>query len=173
MKHSQRILVCTLLLLAVAAAQAPADKRATLVSDQRLKQLLPATVFLDGENVPTQDRNAALLQLPNGKLFLASLIDTSGYSSAYQEKYSGALLLQTGITIGSKSLDPGAYAIGEKKNGEEVTLYIYNIGGDRLAELPTQKQDTLRPVKPLQIVVAEDGSVRLYLGRYGVSIAGR
>jgi len=172
-KHSQRILICTLLLLAVAVAQTASSKGATLVSDQRLKQLLPATVFLDGENVPTQERNAALLQLPNGKLLLASLIDTSGYSSAYQEKYSGVLLLQAGITIGSKNLDAGAYAIGQKKNGDDVTLYVYNIGGDRVAELATQRQDSLRPVKPLQIVVAEDGSVRLYLGRYGVSIAGR
>ena len=173
MKHSQRVPICVLLLLTVAAAQTSGSKGAALVSDQRLKQLLPATVFLDGENVPTQDRNAALLQLPNGKLFLASLIDTSGYSSAYQEKYTGVLLLQTGITIGSKSLEPGAYAIGQKKNGDDVTLYVYNIGGDRLAELPTLRQDNLRPLKPLQIVVAEDGSVRLYLGRYGVSIAGR
>src|SRR5579872_7989 len=101
MKHPQGILVCTLFLLTVGAAQTATSKSATLVSDQRLKQLLPATVFLDGENVPTQERNAALLQLPNGKLFLASLIDTSGYSSAYQEKYSGVLLLQTGITIGA------------------------------------------------------------------------
>jgi len=172
-KHSQHTLVCILLLLAVAAAQTAGGKGAALVSDQRLKQLLPATVFLDGENVPTQDRNAALLQLSNGKLFLASLIDTSGYSSAYQEKYSGVLLLQTGITIGSKSLEPGAYAIGQTKNGEDVTLCVYDIGGNRLAALSMQRQDNLRPLKPLQIVVAEDGSVRLYLGRYGVSIAAR
>jgi len=173
MKVTQRTLVCFLLLMAAAAAAQTTSKSATLVSDQRLKQLLPATVFLDGENVPTQERNAALVQLPNGKLFLASLIDTSGYSSAYQEKYSGVLLLQTGVTIGSKTLEPGMYGIGQKKNGDDVTDYIYNIGGDRLAEIPTQRQDNLRPLKPLQILIAENGSATLYLGRYGVSIAGR
>lgn len=162
-----------MLLLAVSVAQTGSSKGVTVVSEQRLKQLLPATVFIDGENVPTQERNAALAQLPNGKLVIASLIDTAGYSSSYQEKYSGVLLSQTGFSVGSKSLDAGAYALGRKKNGDSVTLYIYNLGGDQLAEIPTQKQDNLRPLKPLQIIVAEDGSARLYLGPYYVAIAGK
>src|SRR3954467_13320368 len=114
MKHSQRVVACSLLLAAVAFAQTANVKGVTVVSEQRLKQLLPATVFIDGENVPTQERNAALIQLPNGKVLLASLIDTAGYSSAYQDKYAGVLLSQTAFTLGAKSLDAGAYAIGEK-----------------------------------------------------------
>jgi hypothetical protein len=173
MKHTKRTVLCTLLLLATAAAQNAASKGVTVVSEQRLKQLLPATVFIDGENVPTQERNAALAQLPNGKLLIASLIDTAGYSSSYQEKYAGVLLSQTAFAVGSKSLDAGAYAMGRKKNGDSVTLYLYNLGGDQVAEIPTQKQDNLRPLKPLQVVVADDGSARLYLGPYYVSLAGR
>src|SRR5437868_1805918 len=173
MTHSQKAFVGSLLLLAVAAAQTAASKGVTVVSEQRLKQLLPATVFIDGENVPTQERNAALAQLPNGKLLLASLIDTAGYSSAYQEKYSGVLLSQTGFVIGSKSFDAGAYAIGRKKNGDSVSLYVYSLGGDQLAEIATSKQDNLRPLKPLQLIVAEDGSARLYFGPYYVALAGR
>ena len=138
-----------------------------------MKQLLPATVFIDGENVPTQQRNAAIVALPNGKVFLASLIDTAGYSSAYQEKYSGILLSQTGFTLGSKSFDAGAYAFGRKKDGDNVTLLVYNLGGDQLVEIATPKQENLRPVKPLQIVVADDGSARLYLGPYYVALAGK
>src|SRR5207248_7225445 len=116
MNHSHTILICTLVLLSASRAQV-ASKAIGLVSEQRLKQLLPATVFIDGENVPTQERNAALVQLPNGKLLLASLIDTAGYSSSYQEKYSGVLLSQSRFTLGNKNLDAGAYAIGQKKNG--------------------------------------------------------
>jgi hypothetical protein len=173
MKHSQRVIVCSLLLLAVAVAQTAGTKGVTVVSEQRLKQLLPATVFIDGENVPTQERNAALAQLPNGKILLASLIDTAGYSSSYQEKYSGVLLSQAGFTIGPKNFDAGAYAIGRKKNGDSVSICIYSLGGDQLAEIPTSKQENLRPVKPLQITVADDGSARLYFGPYYVSLAGR
>jgi len=173
MKHSFRFVSCALLLSATALGQAANSGSISLVSEQRLKQLLPATVFIDGENVPTQERNAAMAQMPNGKLVLASLIDTAGYSAAYQEKYTGVLLAQTGFTIGSKSLDAGAYAIGEKKNGDAVTLYVYNLGGEQLAELLTQKQDNLRPLKPLQIVAGNRGAARLYLGPYYVALAGR
>lgn len=173
MKHSKGIVLSIVLLLAFSAAQNPSSKGIILVSDQRLKQLLPATVFIDGENVPTQERNAALVQLADGKVLLASLIDTAGYSSAYQEKYAGVLLSQTGFTIGSKSFSAGAYAIGQKKNGDAVTVYVYNLGGEQLAELPTQKQENLRPLKPLQVVAAGDGSARLYLGPYYLSLAGR
>jgi hypothetical protein len=173
MKHSKPIVVCVIALLAVAAAQNTNSQGVILVSDQRLKQLLPATVFIDGENVPTQERNAVLVQLPNGKVLLASLIDTAGYSSAYQEKYAGVLLSQTGFALGGKNLDAGAYAIGQKKNGDSVTLYLYNLGGEKLAELSTEKQENLRPVKPLQVIVAADGAARLYLGPYHLVLAGR
>ena len=173
MRHRLRIPLFALLLTTFAVSQNATSGGVTVVSEQRLKQLLPATVFLDGENVPTQERNATLAQLPNGKLLIASLIDTAGYSSAYQEKYSGVLLSQTGFNIGGKNLDAGAYAMGRKQNGDTSTLYIYNLGGDQLAEISTQKQDNLRPLKPLQIVAGSDGSARLYFGPYYVSLAGR
>jgi len=117
MKHAKRIVICMVVLLAACGAQNASTTGVVLVSEQRLQQLLPATVFIDGENVPTQQRNAALVQLPNGKILLASLIDTAGYSSAYQEKYAGVLLSQSRFTLGNKNLDAGAYAIGQKKNG--------------------------------------------------------
>lgn len=172
MKACLQTQLCVLLLIAAAIGQT-ANTGITVVSEERLKQLLPSTVFIDGENVPTQERNAALAQMPNGKLLLASLIDTSGYSSAYQEKYTGVLLSQTAFTIGSKNLDPGAYAIGRKKNGDAITLCIYNLGGEQLAAIATEKQENLRPLKPLQIVANSDGSARVYFGPYYVAIAGR
>src|SRR5437763_17184210 len=127
MKHAKRIVICMVVLLAACGAQNASITGVVLVSEQRLQQLLPATVFIDGENVPTQQRNAALVQLPNGKILLASLIDTAGYSSAYQEKYAGVLLSQAGFIIGSKSLDAGAYAIGRKKTGDAVSLCVYSL----------------------------------------------
>ena len=173
MKQTKRLAVCIAFLFAVAAAQNATSKGVILVSEQRLKQLLPATVFIDGENVPTQERNAALVQFPDGKVMLASLIDTAGYSSAYQQKYAGVLLSQTGFTLGSKNFAAGAYAIGQKKSGESVTVYIYSLGGEQLAELATEKQENLRPLKPLQVIAAADGSARLYVGPYYLSLAGR
>lgn len=167
-----RISLLPLLFVGLLATHVSAQK-ITPIAEQRLKQLLPATVFIDGENVPTQERNAAMVALPNGKVFLASLIDTAGYSSAYQEKYSGVLLSQTGFTLGSKSFDPGAYAFGRKKDGDSVTLLLYDLGGEQVAQLTMAKQENLRPVKPLQIIAADDGSAKVYLGPYYVALAGK
>jgi hypothetical protein len=173
MKRSFLISATLLLLISSLGAQQSSSQGITIVSEQRTKQLLPATVFIDGENVPTEERNAAMAALPNGKVVLASLIETAGYSSAYQEKYSGVLLSQSGFSLASKRFDPGAYAFGRKKDGETVMLVVYNLGGDQVAQLATSKQESLRPLKPLQIIVAEDGTARLYLGPYYVSLAGR
>ena len=173
MKLAKRLSISIAVLFAVAAAQNASTKGVILVSEQRLKQLLPATVFIDGENVPTQERNAALVQFPDGKVLLASLIDTAGYSSAYQQKYAGVVLSQTGFALGSKNFTAGAYAIGQKKSGDSVTVYVYGLGGEQVAELPTEKQENLRPLKPLQVIAAADGSARLYLGPYYLSLSGR
>lgn len=161
------LLLPVLALLTHAAAQ-----NITPVSEARLKQLLPATVFVDGENVPTEERNAAMVQMSNGKVLLVSLIDTAGYSSAYQDKYTGVLLAQTQFNLGGASLlNANAYALGRSKNGDAVTLRVYNLGGGQLAEILMQKQENFRPVKPLQIIVTDDGSARLYLGPYYVSLS--
>jgi hypothetical protein len=172
MAYSRRILISTLIVLVSASVAQIANKGVALVGEQRLKQLLPATVFIDGENVPTQERNAALVQLPNGKLLLASLIDTAGYSSSYQQKYSGVLLSQTAFTLGSKNFGAGAYAMGQKKNADSVVLYVYDLGGNELAQVATARQENLRPLKPLQVIAADDGSARLYLGPYYATLAG-
>jgi len=172
MAYSRRILISTLIVLVSASVAQIANKGVALVGEQRLKQLLPATVFIDGENVPTQERNAALVQLPNGKLLLASLIDTAGYSSSYQEKYSGVLLSQTAFTLGTKNFGAGAYAMGQTKNADSVVLYVYDLGGNELAQVATARQENLRPLKPLQVIAADDGSARLYLGPYYATLAG-
>jgi hypothetical protein len=167
------LLVSAALLIAVAAMAQGTTGKVQVLGEDKLKKLLPATVFLDGENVPTQQRNAALVQLENGKLMIASLIDTAGYSAAYQQKYIGVLLSQSPITLGNRQLDAGAYGFGRSKGDDgSVTVHVYNLGGEELAQLPTEKQDNLKPLKPLQVVAPSEGAARLYLGPYYVTLAG-
>ncbi len=176
MKHSIRmgLLISAALLATVAVMAQGTTGKVQVLGEDKLKKLLPATVFLDGENVPTQQRNTALVQLENGKLLIASLIDTAGYSAAYQQKYIGVLLSQSPITLGSKQLDAGAYGFGRSKgdNGS-VTVHVYSLGGEELAQLPTEKQDNLKPLKPLQVIAPSEGAARLYLGPYCVTLTGR
>jgi hypothetical protein len=140
--------------------------------EDTLAKFLPATVFLDGENVPTQKRNAVLLMVGDKKT-VVSLIDTAGYSSAYQQKYSGVILTQGAVKIGDKTLQPGAYGFGETKTGEHdqaaVTIHVYDIGGKEVAQIPTEHEANMKGVRPV-LVKTDGASAQLYLGPYHVAI---
>jgi len=142
--------------------------------EDRLAKMLPATVFLDNENVPTQKRNAVLLDM-GGKLALVSLIDTSGYSSAYQQKYAGVILTVGGLELGGKSLPSGTYGFGETKTGDpetgEVTIHVYDIGGKEIATISTQRAANMKGVRPVQVIVGSNGAAKLFLGPHYTSIA--
>jgi len=143
--------------------------------EDKMAKFLPATVFLDGENVPTQKRNAVLVEI-GGKKTIVSGIDTAGYSSAYQEKYSGVILTQGSLKIGSATLAPGAYGFGKTKTGEgdqgSVTVHVYDVGGKELATFPTEREANMKGVRPVQVKVGSDGSASLYLGPYHATLSG-
>lgn len=171
-----RISLAFLLLIVLVVPAALAQSKAPAVQPEaKMTKLLPATVFLDGENVPTQKRNSSLVELQDGKLLLATLVDTSGYSSAYQQKYSGVFESQAAFKLGDKQFSPGAYGFGRKKEGEgddaKISLCVYDLGGNQLAQLPMEKNASLHPVKPLQIT-ADSNGVRFYLGPYYLALAG-
>ena len=142
--------------------------------EDKLAKMLPATVFLDGENVPTQQRNAVLIEA-DGKKAVLTLLDTSGYSAAYQAKYIGAILTQGALKVGSKTLAPGAYGFGESKTGEhdaaKVTLHVYDVGGKEIAQIATERATDMKGVRPIQVMAEKDGSAQLYLGPNHVAIA--
>jgi hypothetical protein len=171
-----RIILVFSLVLSLVASIFAQSKTATVQPEAKLVKLLPATIFLDGENVPTQKRNSSLVELQNGKLLLTTLVDTAGYSSAYQEKYIGSIQSQGAFTLGGKDFGPGSYGFGRTKategDKEVVSLCVYDVGGNKLAQIPMGKNDSLHPVKPLQIAAEKDGA-RFYLGPYYLDIAGK
>ena len=141
--------------------------------EDKLAKFLPATVFLDGENVPVQQRNAVLVEI-DGKKTVITLLDTSGYSSAFQAKYIGAILTQGALKLGTKTLTPGSYGFGQTKTGEhdnaKVTLHIYDIGGKELGQVETERTADMKGVRPIQVIADKDGSAQLYLGPNHVAI---
>ena len=157
--------VAVALLIPISAAA----QKSELLSADALSKILPASVFVDGENVPTQKRNAAAFKFADGKYLLAALVDTSGYTSQYQEKYIGTLITQVPVKVGSLDLHPGQYGFGRVKSGQEEMFAIYDIGGNKVGEVTATKDDKLKPVRPLQMVADGDGA-KLYLGPFEVKI---
>jgi hypothetical protein len=152
-------------------AAAPTAAPAPGVLDRtQAAAILPPSVFYAGQSAPTQARNSAGIRFHGGKLALMALVDTSGYSSAVQQRYQAYLLTEVPLSIGGQTIRPGAYGFGYIANDR---LVLMDIGGNELLHASTTRDDKMpRPV-PLQIVAdpSSPGTYRLYLGRSYATIS--
>jgi hypothetical protein len=126
-------------------------------------KFLPDAVFFRGQSASIQARNSGGVQFAKDSLLLITLVDTSGYSSAVQEKYQAYLITETPIVIEGHRLDPGAYGCGFLATGAFVVM---DIGGHDLFSVRSARDADLRHPTPLQVLAAPGGSgYRLYVGR--------
>jgi len=161
-----------ILLAAAGSVSAQQKDMGQPLERRELAKLLPDRVFLDGEAPTVQKRNAVGARMEDGKVVVAMLVDTSGYSADYQQKYTGVLITQGPLYLNAKSLAPGAYGFGRKKSGGEEKIGFYDMGGNQIAEVTAEKHDDLRPATPIQL---RDGKnkLRLYLGKFWIRISSR
>jgi hypothetical protein len=140
------------------------ETKAAILQREQAGKLMPATVFFRGQSAPVQARNSAGLQLPDGRLLLAAMIDTAGYSSAVQQKYQAYLLAEFAVEVGGRALAPGAYGIGFVEGSHFVVL---DIGGHELMSVTAVHDTQLARPNPLQILPDPDSRsrFRLYEGR--------
>jgi hypothetical protein len=158
--------VCLAWICLATVAIAMPPSLAVLLSPAEVQRLIPATFFYAGRSAPVQMRNAAGLRSQQGKVLLAALVDTSGYSSAIAEKYQGLLLTDGGLKLGGKPLGPGAYGLGSLADGDFV---VTDLSGASVLSVPLLQDDGMRRPVPLQLREVE-GRFRLYLGKKYVSV---
>ena len=152
----------------VAGAQAPA-KEIVVLNREQAAAILPPSVFYRGQSASIQGRNSGGLKLPDGKLVLFTLVDTSGYSSSVQETYQAYLLNEIPLMIGGQTLQPGAYGFGFIAGDKMV---IMDIGGNQILSVATMHDEALKRPTPLQVLPdAPGGAYRLYLGRSYVTVS--
>jgi len=159
-----RILAASVFLLVGSAVAQTATKH-VLTSDE-LKKAVPAEYFYRGQKAPVQLRNAVGFQSADGKMMLAALVDSSGYSTAIQQKYQGLLITETKLTIGGATLPPGQYGFGFSANGRFMVMDVAN--SDVLEAAAETDQALKRPV-PLKLV-EDNGAYKLYAGKKWVAI---
>src|SRR5438045_1808194 len=139
------------------------NKRAVAVLDRnQASAIMPGAVFFRGQSASIQARNSAGLRLPNGKLVLVALVDTSGYSSAIQQAYQGYLFTELPLKIDGQNLPPGAYGFGFLQDNKIVVM---DIGGNEVLHGTTRRDEALARPTPLQIISDSTDGPRLYLGR--------
>jgi hypothetical protein len=145
-----------LVVLAALVAQAGAQ---VLTADQT-KKLAPNSFFFAGQSASVQQRNATGLKNSAGKLVLAGLVDTSGYSTAIAEKYQGFLITETKLSFDGATLDPGEYGFGFK----DGKFTVMNVAATDVFSIASQNDDPLKHPVPLKL--EKDGAAyRLYAGR--------
>jgi hypothetical protein len=144
--------------------QLPPEMAPKVLSGEELKKLVPGEYFFRGQKAPVQLRNAAGFQRADGKMTVAALVDSSGYSTAVQQKYQGLLITETKLNIGGSTLPPGQY--GFTADGRFVVM---DVGNNDLLNVPSQTEAALPRAVPLKLV--EDASgYKLYGGKKWVSI---
>ena len=140
-------------------AQAGAN---TVLNPADMEKLFPATVYYCGRNAPAQLRNSGGVKFVNGHYVLASLVDTSGYSTGIREKYQGYLIAEVPLKIGGKHLPAGAYGFGFLGGNQ---FLVTDLGGNDVFTAQWSTDATMARPRPLQVTVDAAGGYRLYAGR--------
>jgi hypothetical protein len=146
----------SMLLVALFCVQAIAQ----IQTGDALKKLVPATYYFAGQSAQVQTRNSVALKSASGKFVLAGMVDTSGYSTAIQEKYQGFFITETKVTFEGGTLEPGQYGFGFK----EGKFLLMNVAATDLFSSATKSDDELKHPVPLKLEKDGDG-YRLYAGK--------
>ncbi len=157
---AKAIIVAAVLLLATATS-AVAQSSGSVLTVAETTKLLPASVFFRGQSATTQLRNSGGVKFGDGMFVLATLVDTSGYSSDVQSKYQAYFITEVPIKIEGHDLAAGIYGIGFIPGQKFIVL---DVGAHDLFTVASHNDADLKRPTPLKIV-ADGSSFRLYEGR--------
>jgi hypothetical protein len=157
--------VSKILWLVALTALASAQASAQLLTAEQAKKLAPTSYYFAGQSAAVQARNTVGFKNSAGKVVLAGLVDTSGYSTAIAEKYQGFLITETKLSFDGSTLDPGQYGFGFK----DGKFIVMNVAATDLFSIPSQNDDQVKHPVPLKLEKDGDG-YRLYGGRKYVVI---
>ena len=141
-----------------AMAQASGD---TVLTVADATKLLPASVYFKGQSATTQLRNSGGVKFGDGQFVLATMVDTSGYSSDVSQKYQAYLIAETAVKIEGHDLPAGVYGVGFIADGKFVVM---DVGAHDLITVGSHKDEEMKRPTPLK-VTAEGSGFRLYAGR--------
>ncbi len=144
------------------------------VTGKAFDSAFPKDFYLEGNAIPTEKRNAALVKTPAGARVLFALIDTTGYSSQIKQKYIGMVINEGQISVCGTSVGVGSYGFGLDKpaaqSKEGGKFHLYNQAGTEVASCAAPQDAGMKMPKPLQVSVGKGGPAALELGKFKVEI---
>jgi hypothetical protein len=152
--------------LAVTMMAAPGSIKAqqggaTIQKPADTQKLLPASVYYSGQSATTQVRNSGGVKFADGHYVLATLVDTTGYSTAVASKYQAYLIVEVPIKLGGQNLAAGIYGAGFVGDKFLVT----DVGAHDVLSVTAGEDAGLTRPMPLQVTADRAGGFRLYAGR--------
>ena len=172
--YSLAFLVLTFTLLAAWPKVARAQGAFEQVTGKAFDTALPKDFYLEGNAIPTEKRNAAVLKTPAGARVVLALIDTAGYSSQIRQKYVGMLITEGKISVCGIPVSVGSYGFGLDRpaatSNEDAKFILYNQAGEKIGECASKKDTKIKLPKPLVSMLSIEGPAKIYLGRYVLDI---
>jgi hypothetical protein len=139
----------------------------TVLKPSDTQKLLPASVYYKAQDAPTQLRNSTGIKFSDGYYLLATLVDTSGYSSDVASKYQAYFITEIPLKFGSQKLPAGVYGVGFVGDKFVVT----DVGAHDVLSVGSSTDAALKRPMPLEIMADPAGGFRLYAGRKFVKFA--
>jgi len=158
--------VASFVLFLTGSAFSEDKKPAGVLASAETKQVVPSSYFFRGQSASVQLRNSAGFRRADGTLFLAALVDTSGYAADVAAKYQGLLITEFSVDIGGKTLPPGSYGFGFAAGNQ---FFVQDVGAHDQLQVAWQEDAALQRPVPLQLRDTA-GVYRLYGGRKWVEI---
>jgi hypothetical protein len=155
------------------------------VSGKAFESAIPSDFYLEGNRIPVDRRNAAVLKTPAGGRLVFALLTTAGWGAPVKQKYVGMLITGGKVSVGSVRLNAGSYGFGlhpcsgpcappygigletpAATSSGEAKFFLYNQAGEKVGDCVAKKDSAVKQPKPLHIVLSKEAGARLYLGRY-------
>ena len=146
----------------VAPGRALGQGNGTILKPADTQKLLPASVYYKAQSAPTQLRNSGGVKFSDGYYVLATMVDTSGYSSDVAAKYQAYFITEVPLKFGSETLPAGIYGIGFIGGDKFV---VTDVGAHDVFTVSSSTDDAIKRPTPLQMMADPSGGYRLYAGR--------
>jgi hypothetical protein len=164
----RRFLLCLLVPLLLASgmnAETKTQWRSATAAE--LAAALPARAQVEKERIETEMRTASGIINTQGKLIAGVVLITAGYSA--DGKYSHYVLVQAPITIGTVTLNPGAYVFGWQRSEDALLVKFYDAAtGAELGTVAAHRLPTGSRVESFRLWPPGDRPL-MQIGRFAVS----
>ena len=162
-KYCLSMLLFVALLVSPPGKAGAADPSPGILKAPEMANLMPATVFFRGQVASVQARNSGGVKLADGMLVLCALVDTSGYSTAVQQKYQAYFITEVALDINGQTLKPGAYGVGFVEGNK---FLVMDLGAHDLFTITGVHDAELKRPTPLQVLAdTAPNRYRLYINR--------